>query len=266
MSTSSKKFAIIGTGFIMPRHAEAINFIGGEIVDVVNNTHSETAWKKVIKNTPADYVVVLTPNDLHFEMCQAAVLAGKTVLCEKPLAIKSEHIKKLFNKKIFTVLQLRHHPLVQQIKSQIKNKKNNKIEIDISVYRDKNYYASWKGQKKRSGGVLFNLGIHYFDLLLYLFGPAQATNILSLSEKTGVGTIQGRNYFCNWRITTDEKQNNQRRIFKINNKNYNFSSQDNLSHENLHRFVYQDLIKNKGITPKQAIKSVELVEMLYDSA
>lgn len=265
MENKTKKFAIIGTGFIMPRHAEAINFIGGEIVDIISDAHGQNKWQEIIKNTKADYISVLTPNNLHFKMCKFAIDQSKTVLCEKPLAIKSRDIKKLINKKIFTVLQLRQHPLVKEIKSQIKNKKNNKIKIDISVYRDKKYYASWKGQEKRSGGVLFNLGIHYFDLLLYLFGQTQEVQIKSMNSKTGIGIIRGRNYTCNWRISTDEKQDNQRRVFKINNKNYNFSSQDNLSYENLHRFVYQDLIKNKGITPEQALKSVELVEKLYDS-
>jgi len=261
------KFSIIGTGFIVPRHIEAINFVGGKIIDVVNDAYGKNIWQKMVKNTKADCIVILTPNDLHFKMCQTAAEAGKTVLCEKPLAIRSEHIKKLAKyKNIFTVLQLRRHPLIEAIKSEIKNKKNHKIEIDVSVYRDKEYYTSWKGQEKRSGGVLFNLGIHYFDLLLYLFGSAQAIKTLSVNDKTGTGIIKGRNYICDWRVSTDEKQDKQRRIFKINGENYNFSSQDNLSYENLHRFVYQDLLKKKGISPKQALRSVELVERLHDSA
>lgn len=260
------RFSIIGTGFIMPRHIEAINFIGGKIIDIINDAYGKDKWQEMIESTKADCIIILTPNDLHFKMCKLASQNNKIVLCEKPLAINSSHIKELAKlTNIFTVLQLRHHPLIKEIKSKIKNQKNHKIEIDISVYRDKKYYASWKGREKRSGGVLFNLGIHYFDLLLYLFGPVQEVKTHLLNDKTGQGIIRGKNYLCNWRISTDEKQNNQRRVFKINNINYNFSSQDNLSYENLHRFIYQDLSKRKGISPNEALESVELVERLYES-
>ncbi len=258
------KFSIIGTGFIFPINIQAIRDVGGEIRDVVNDTHGQNTWKDMIKNTDADCIVILTPNDLHFGMITASIEQGKIVLCEKPLVIKSEHAKILAEKpNIFTVLQLRHHPLVKEMKSEITDKEKYEIDMDISVYRDENYYKSWKGQKERSGGVLVNLGIHYFDLLLYLFGDAKKIKTTFLDDKTGQGIIEGDNYICNWRVSTDEKRENQRRIFKINGVNYNFSSKDNLSYENLHKFVYQDLLNKKGITPKESLKSIELVEKLY---
>lgn len=260
------KFSIIGTGFIMPRHVQAIIDIGGEIRDVVNNAYSENAWQGMVKTTDADCIVILTPNDLHFEMALESSKQGKIVLCEKPLVIKSEHAKilaKLLN--IFTVCQLRYHPLIRQIKSEIKKSNKHEIEMDISVHRDKKYYESWKGKKERSGGVLFNLGIHYFDLLLHLFGRAKNTSTLTLNDKTGTGLIEGENYICHWRVSANERKDNQRRMFKINGKNYNFSSKDNLSYENLHKFVYQDLLKEKGISPTEALKSIELIEQLYKS-
>lgn len=260
------KFSIIGTGFIFPSHIQAIRDIGGKIRDIVNDAHGQDTWKDMIKNTDADCIVVLTPNDLHFEMIMASIEQGKIVLCEKPLVIKSEHARILLEKPdIFTVLQLRHHPLVKKLKSEINEKENYEINMDISVYRDENYYKSWKGQKERSGGVLFNLGIHYFDLLLYLFGKAKKIKTSFLDDKTGEGIIEGDNYICNWRLSTDEKRENQRRIFKINGKDYNFSSKDNLSFENLHVFVYQDLLNKKGILPGETLKSIELVEKIYKS-
>lgn len=238
------KFSIIGTGFIMPRHAEAIYTLGGKIIDVVNtgNGRWQDAWRLMVKNTSADYIVILTPNDLHAEMARAAVEAGKIVLCEKPLATKSEDAKSLIGKPVYTVLQLHYHPLVKKLKSEITSKKNYDVELDISVYRDAKYYKSWKGMTYRSGGVLFNLGIHYFDLLMHLFGEPEKVSLTEINDKTGVGTIKGKNYNCRFKISTDEKRENQRRVFKINGVDYNFSSQDNLSHENLHRFVYQDLV------------------------
>ena len=83
------KFSLIGTGFIMPRHAQSIIEVGGEIQDVVNDAYSETAWRDMVKNTDADCIVIMTPNDLHFDMSLAAAENRKLVLCEKPLVIKS---------------------------------------------------------------------------------------------------------------------------------------------------------------------------------
>ncbi|MFA5386124.1 MAG: Gfo/Idh/MocA family oxidoreductase [Candidatus Paceibacterota bacterium] len=255
------KFSIIGTGFIMPRHAEAIDSIGGKIIDVVNEYQGQDAWREMIKSTEADYIVILTPNDLHIPMAIEAAKAGKIVLCEKPLGINTKQIEGVIDQQnIFTVLQLRYHPLVNKLKEELKT--TNEIEMDISVHRDEKYYKGWKGQSERSGGVLLNLGVHYFDLLLYLFGEAKEVKILRLDEKTGEGTIKGENYFCKFRVSTDAKRDEQRRVFKVNGENTNFSSKDNLSYENLHRMVYCDLIKGIGITPAEAIKSIRLVERL----
>ncbi len=258
-------YSLIGTGFISPRHLEAIYYTHGKVIDLVNTAHGENVWKRIVKNPKTDCVVVLTPNDLHFEMVLTAAKNKKIVLCEKPLTIDSRQAEILSKyKNIFTVLQLRYHPLVKELKEKIStSNKKYEVEMDIAVHRDKDYYKMWKGQFKRSGGVLFNLGIHYFDLLLHLFGQPKKIKTLTLNGETGTGTIEGKNYQCRWHINTNETKQNQRRVFRINSENYNFSSKDNLSYENLHRFVYQDLLKGKGITPKEALKSIKLVEKLY---
>jgi len=170
------KFAIIGTGYIFRTHLKAINEIGGKIVDAVNESHGEEAWREVVKHTDADCIVVLTPNDLHFEMTKFSAEQGKIILCEKPLVLKPEDAEVLGGyKDIFNVLQLRHHPLVEEIKKK-HLEKNIKHQIQMNIFfkrDDENYIQGWKNNKERSGGFLFNLGIHYFDLLLYLFGEVQ---------------------------------------------------------------------------------------------
>jgi len=257
------KFSIIGTGFILPSHIQAIRDIGGEIRDIVNNWRGENCWKEMVQTTDADCIVVLAPNHLHKEMILEAVKNNKIVLCEKPLVINSKDCQELDGlKNVFVVLQLRHHPLLKEIRANIKEN-GNVINMDISVYRDEDYYKRWKGQKEKSGGVLFNLGIHYFDLLLHLFGPAIEAKTEYLDEKTGRGIIKGDNYICNWQVSTDAKKESQKRVFEINGTDYNFSSKDNLSFENLHKFVYQDLQKGVGIIPKDTLKSIELIEGLY---
>ncbi len=260
------KFSIIGTGFILTPHVQSIRDIGGEIRDVVNDVRGGEAWKEMVRTTDADCIVILTPNDLHFEMIKLSLENNKIVLCEKPLCIKSEDVEELLEKEnVFVSLQLRHHPLVKELKEEINGRKENEIEMDISVYRDENYYKIWKGQKERSGGVLFNLGVHYFDLLLYLFGEAKEINTSYLDPKTGEGVIKGDNYTCKWRVSTAAERSKQKRVFKVNGVDYNFSSKDNLSFENLHKFVYEDLLRNEGITPSEALKSIKLVEGLYNA-
>jgi len=143
-------FSLIGTGFIMPRHAEAIDFVGGTIIDVVNEYQGENAWKKMVKKTKADYIVILTPNDLHFEMVVESAKAKKMVLCEKPLCLTSEQVEILKKyKNIFTVVQLRQHPYTLNLREKIKSNDFYEIEMDISVHRDEKYYKTWKGQEKR---------------------------------------------------------------------------------------------------------------------
>lgn len=257
------KFSIIGTGFILPSHIQAIRDVGGTICDVVNDTRGQNAWKEMIQTTEADCVVILAPNDLHFDMARMAAEHGKIVLCEKPLVIRSEDARALaVLPNVFTVHQLRHHALVPQIQAALLQDRPNEVELDISVYRDPEYYTSWKGIKERSGGPLFNLGIHYFDLLLYLFGSVEMVRTTMLDERTGEGVIESRRLKCRWRVSTGERRDNQRRVFRVNGKEYNFSSKDNLSFENLHRKVYEDLLKGKGVTPQDTLAPIELIEEL----
>ena len=269
-------FAVIGTGYIFRTHLLAINNIGGKIIDVVSESHGKEAWKKMVENTKADYIVILTPNDLHFKMIRFSVEKGKTVLCEKPLTIKLEEAKSLVgNENIFTVCQLRYHPFVKRIKQeQLSKKIKHQIKMNIFFKRDdKNYIQGWKNQIKRSGGILFNVGIHYFDLLLYLFGEAKRIEVRKIYERNSEypkaearGIIEGENYVCEWQMYVNKKEGGRiikKREFIINNTSYNFSSKDNLAEENLHKFVYQDLLNRKGIKPKDVVRTIELVEKIY---
>ncbi len=261
-----KTFSIIGTGFIMPRHAEAIEAIGGKILDVVNTAHGENAWRNMIKKTAADCIVVLTPNHLHFAMCQAALKRGKTVLSEKPLTLDANEARLLAkNNNVFTVMQLRHHPMIVELKKTIDKAAPHDIVMDIGVFRDASYYRGWKGQLKKSGGILFNLGIHYFDIIQYLFGAPTKYENTVVDPKEAYGTLEGKNYRVNWRLSTNETKTTQRRVFTIDGKEYNLSSQDNLSYENLHRAIYRDLVAGHGITPHDALPSIELIEHIIKS-
>jgi len=261
-------FAIIGTGFIFRKHLQAINQIGGKIVDVCDITHGRgEEWKNIVKNQDADCAVVLTPNYLHYDIAKAANEAGKIVLCEKPLALKPEHARDLAQRQnIFVVQQLRYHPEIKRLEKEIAKDKKYNIVIDINVYRDRHYFNGWKGDLEKSGGPLFTLGVHYFELLLHLFGPAIEAKMENFDGKTGQGTITGANYDCQWRVSVGAKIDEPwKREFVINGEAVNLSSKENLAEENLHHFVYQDLLQGKGITPADALPTIELIEKLYGS-
>jgi len=252
------KFAIIGRGFIYNLHEEAIAKTGGEITDIVDESNGPDAWKEMVEKTKADCVVILAPNHLHFGMVKFSAENGKMVLCEKPLALKSEEAKVLAGyPNIFTVYQLRHHPSAKKIKAE-EGDKYYQIEMDISVHRDEDYWKTWKGKADKSGGILFNLGIHYFDLLLYLFGEPTEILTKSLTYKTGEGKISSKNYLCNWKISAETPKDSQNRLFKINGINYDLSTK-----ENLHFYVYKDLLEGRGVTPQEALKSIKLIEKIY---
>ena len=258
-----KTFCLIGDGFIGQRHRDAIDLIGGKVVDVVDNSLSDIEWKKVLDNTKATFVVILTPNDLHFEMIKRAHKLGKIVLCEKPMVLSLKDIDKLLlYENVFTVLQLRYHPFAQKLLKEISSDKLYEIEMNIAVHRDAAFFSSWKGKEERCGGVLFELGIHYLDLLLFLFGPATKVELKHEDQGMAFGIVSGAKYFCKFRVDLREEKNKQCRVFRINGENYDFSNKDNLSYENLHRYVYRDLMLGKGITPLEARKSIQLISDL----
>ena len=121
------KFTLIVSGFILPRHAESINFVGGKIVDIINTAHGGNTWKEAVKNPDVDCIVILTPNDLHFPIALEALQNNRIVLCEKPLVLNSQDATILSQyKNIFTTLQLRYHPLVKKLKEEISRVKKMK--------------------------------------------------------------------------------------------------------------------------------------------
>ncbi|MFZ3074390.1 MAG: Gfo/Idh/MocA family oxidoreductase [Minisyncoccales bacterium] len=259
------KFVVVGTGFIFRTHLQAIRRIGGDIIDVCDMTHGRgEEWRKLVKNPEADCVVILTPNYLHYPIAVAASEAGKIVLSEKPLAIKSADVRDLAKRKnIFVVQQLHYHPEVKCLEEISKDKKHN-ITIDISVYRDQHYFDGWKGNMEKSGGPLFTLGVHYFELLLRFFGPARESKMDYFDGKTGKGTISGENYDCQWLVSVDAKIDEPwRRNFSVDGQMINLSNKENLAEENLHQFVYRDLLQNKGTTPADVLPTIGLIEKLY---
>jgi UDP-N-acetyl-2-amino-2-deoxyglucuronate dehydrogenase len=161
---------------------------------------------------------------------------------------------------------LRYHHEYQRLKKEIVRKEHYEIEMNVSVYRDRRYFDGWKGDMEKSGGPLFTMGSHYFDLLLDLFGPEAEAHMESFDGKTGQGFVKGDNYDCRWRVSVAAKIDEPwKREFIVNGYAVNFSQKENLAEENLHRFVYEDLSQGRGVVPDQVLPSIELIEKLYGS-
>jgi UDP-N-acetyl-2-amino-2-deoxyglucuronate dehydrogenase len=191
------KFGIIGCGRIAQRHAEHIhNTEGCELVatcDIVQEKSLEIGAKynaksygniiEFLSNEEIEVVSVCSPNGLHAEHSIASLLAGKHVLCEKPMAISAydcgEMIKaaEKTNKRLFVIKQNRYNPPVAAVKKLIEENKLGKISnVQLSCFwnRNENYYAnSWKGTKELDGGTLFTQFSHFVDLLYYLIGDVK---------------------------------------------------------------------------------------------
>ena len=253
-------WAIIGTGFIYPRHKEAIERNGGRVIAQYNTR--TIGWQDVLK-LDVENVAICTPNDLHFEMAKACLLAGKRVLVEKPMVIKSEHIdelKKIADGRLFGVLQLRYHPFWKLIKPP---QEINKAVIDIRIHRDESYFKSWKGEFNRSGGILYNIGSHYFDIINKVLGEYPIEH--SEEYKDYASGFMREGYAkskIEWHIFLRELKESQQRIVQINDFKINFSAKDNLSYEGLHYEVYRDIKNGGGITLEECEPSLRLIEKL----
>jgi UDP-N-acetyl-2-amino-2-deoxyglucuronate dehydrogenase len=201
------RFAVIGVaGYIARRHIEAIRQVGGDIVaafDVFDSVGQMNDFTKARFFTdfaefssyvdrvgrngrPIDYVTICSPNYLHRSHVEFALRKGAHAICEKPLVLNAwelDEIAKLESetgKKVFTILQLRLNPDNQQLRDDLRAMSaKSRIEGDLTYItaRSQWYYASWKGDERKSGGVATNIGVHFYDLLTYFFGRPK-TNIV----------------------------------------------------------------------------------------
>lgn len=258
------KFAIIGMGFIYPRHLKSIKEIGGDITwvcDIENREIPEgskfTNNYKDIKDV--DCVIICTPNYLHFEMAQYFLDRGIKVLCEKPPVISSEIFEKPF-KDFNVVLQLHYHPEIIKFKKQLRGRHSGKIEI--KVFRNKSYWDGWKGKEYMSGGMLFNIGVHYIDLLMYLFGDKYEIIQTEYSDKIAKGKIDFMGNVFDYYFEIMDTNEGQTRTLEIDGKEIELSKQDNLSYEDLHTEVYNDFIKGRGVMFSDCYNLIKLIEEL----
>lgn len=260
-----KKYATIGLGFVFPRHKESIDNTGGKIVltcDIDSSKNPDFLdYKEMFLSErfrEVDTVVILTPNYLHSQMVRDALKTGKTVICEKPLTIFGD-FDDLGG--VNTVLQLRRHPKLNYIRSLLKPD-NNVISIKTRAYRDAEYWKSWKGDIKKSGGPLYVLGIHLLDLVMFLLGDKYEIKKSEHSEKKATGIINFGNNITDYWVEFLDSRDEQIRSLIINGEEVVLSIKDNLSFEGLHTRVYEDILEGKGSCLEEVKKSLILTDEL----
>ena len=284
-----KKFAIIGvSGFVSERHLIAIKETGNTVelaYDIKKNlnllnkyfpkcTFSSNLkeFDKLILQKKIKYLSICSPNHLHLKHILIGIKNNLKVICEKPLVINDSQIKKILElsnsekNKINSILQLRCHPSLIKIKKKLeKNNKKNKVKLTYYSERNPAYFKSWKGIKSKSGGILMNVGVHFFDMLIWFFGNTIKTKVIKMTPELCYGLLYFKNAIVEWKLHLKKKNGKNlkvKRSIGINGKKVLFSK----TFKDLHVLNYQKILKSKKSNLNIALNSIKLINNLNKNA
>jgi len=283
------KFGLIGAaGYVAPRHMQAIKNTGNELVvafdpndsvgildsyfpDCKFFTRQESFDRHIVKNEKIDFMVVCSPNYLHEAHCKLGLRVGANIICEKPLSLTVENLIQLqkieeeYQRKIYSILQLRLHPSIQILKHMINKNEYYNIDLKYITPRGPWYFQSWKGDKAKSGGIETNIGIHFFDMLIWLFGDVLSFHIADKNEKQSSGVLQLKHAIVSYNLSLNKKDlpdPNQKfyRSMTVNGAEIRF---DNVFSE-LHTESYKQILNGKGFGIEDSIKAIDLVQKIRE--
>lgn len=285
-----KKFSLIGAaGYIAPRHIRAIHELGHELISVFDPIDSSdkvkssfpqasvytdfTLYTAQFRSWPADYVVICSPNHLHHEHITWALQNGANVICEKPLVLRPEQLDELrriekgTGKKVFTVLQLRYLDVIINLKKKIDTSVSINHEVNIThiTPRDEEYFKSWKGMPELSGGILTNIGIHLFDLLIWIFGSVKEVCVSKNEREKIQGELLLEKAKVNWFLSvdkTDLPQNGSAFYRKLVVNGEEISLENGL--DSLHRKVYEQILLETAPGVEEAFPSIDFCNRLIN--
>lgn len=290
-----KNFALIGVGgYVAVRHLRAIKDTNNELlvaldkfdsVGVIDNYFPEAAFfveferfdrhieKLRRKNISLDYISICTPNYLHDAHIRSALRRGAHAICEKPLVLNPWNIdaladiEKQYNKKVNTILQLRLHPSIIALKERIeKGPKDKMYDVDLTYLTSRGnwYYTSWKGDVSKSGGIASNIGIHFYDMLSWVFGDVKKNIVHMHKHDRASGYLEFEKARVRWFLSinydvlpNEIKEKGQRtyRSITVDGEEIEFSE----GFFDLHTKSYEDIIKGNGFGLKEARQSIEIV-------
>ncbi len=289
-----KNFALIGAaGYIAPRHLQAIKETGNNLVAALDKfdsvgimdsyfpaadffTEFERFDRHIDKlkrlGQKIDYVSICSPNYLHDSHIRFALRHHADAICEKPLVLNPwnvealEEIEKETGKKVFTILQLRLHPSIIQLKKEIESSPADQVfdvELTYITSRGKWYHHSWKGDEAKSGGIATNIGIHFFDMLLWVFGDVKSLKIDNTDPDKASGYLQLKQARVKWMLSINEndlpadvraKGKRTFRSLKMSGKEVEFSD----GFTDLHTKSYNEILAGRGFGLIDAKPSIEL--------
>lgn len=296
-----KNFALIGAaGYIAPRHMKAIKETNNNLVAALDrfdsvgiiDSHFPDAdffteperfdrhlSKLRAKGQKIDYVSICSPNYLHDAHIRLGLRNGADTICEKPLVLSPwnidalEEIEKETGGKINNILQLRLHPSIIALKKKIQEGPADKIyDIDLSYLtsRGKWYHVSWKGDHAKSGGIATNIGVHFYDMLTWIFGPVQENVTHVLEEDRAAGFLQLEKARVRWFLSVNYdlipkhiKVTGQRtyRSIIVEGEEIEFSG----GFTDLHTRSYEEILNGNGFDLQEAKPSIEIVHAIRNA-
>ncbi|MBN1756110.1 Gfo/Idh/MocA family oxidoreductase [bacterium] len=299
--TKQKNFAMIGiAGYIAIRHLKAIKDTGNMLVaaldkfdnvGVLDSYFPEADFfveferfdrhidKLRRKGTNVDYVSICSPNYLHDSHIRFALRSGADAICEKPLVLNPWNVEALkeieerHNKRVYCILQLRLHPAIVKLKEMVDRGPNDKIyDLDLSYItaRGRWYHIAWKGDMQKSGGIATNIGIHFFDMLSWIFGDVKNNVVHILKNDKAAGYLELEKARIRWLLSIDYndlpesiKHSGQRtyRCVKIEGEELEFSE----GFTGLHTKSYKEIIEGRGFSIDDSRRSIEIVHHIKNS-
>jgi UDP-N-acetyl-2-amino-2-deoxyglucuronate dehydrogenase len=293
-------FALIGAaGFVAPRHMQAIHNNDGRLVAAVDPHDSVGILDRYfpdcrffteverfdrhlekLRRRPDDervsWVSVCSPNYLHDAHIRLALRVGAHALCEKPLTINPWNLEQLmeleqeYDQKVYTVLQLRVHPALKALRERLvaqRGQRRHQVQLTYMTRRGAWYLYSWKGDESRSGGLAMNIGVHFFDLLLWLFGPVQSSVVHAQAPTRTAGALTLQHADVQWMLSIDandlpaatrEAGKPAFRSLTIDGDEVEFSD----VFGDLHTDVYRETLAGRGFTLADAQPSIQLVHQI----
>jgi UDP-N-acetyl-2-amino-2-deoxyglucuronate dehydrogenase len=293
-----KNFALIGAaGYIAPRHMKAIKETGNllsvgydindsvGIIDSISPkseffTQFERFYDYAHKlkrhdQTKLDYVSVCSPNYLHHSHITAGLRLGCDVICEKPLVPTMDELEDLIlveqetGKKVFNILQLRHHQAILDLKTKVESSNlddKHDVELTYITSRGNWYMESWKGDPRKSFGVATNIGVHFFDMLHFIFGKLQRNDLHFMNNDKAAGYLEYENARVKWFLSIDAsdlpesvqgKQPTYRSI-TCDGEELEFSK----GFTDLHTVSYQEILAGRGYGLEDARHCIETVNAI----
>jgi UDP-N-acetyl-2-amino-2-deoxyglucuronate dehydrogenase len=295
--SGNKNFALIGAaGYIAPRHMKAIKETGNELiaaldpndsVGIIDSFFPEANFfteferfdrhinklRRANNGKAVDYMAITSPNYLHDSHIRFALRSGADAICEKPLVLNPwnidglTEIEKDTGQRVHTILQLRLHPSIIALRKKVaEHNSSSKYDVDLTYITSRGnwYLQSWKGEEKKSGGIATNIGVHFYDMLHFVFGALQQ-NIVHYSTPTkAAGYLEYEKARVRWFLSVDVndvpeamRMNGQRTYRSIMASGEEIEFSDGFT--DLHTRSYEEILAGRGFGLEENRVAIETV-------